>query len=90
MSKVELIPKAGRQGESLEDFLRGTSSSRKRLGQLKPEDNIVQFMVYPDSYDTFRAAREVIYDLKFSTNWIPRTSVQPLVLSGGTGGVGTQ
>jgi hypothetical protein len=79
----EAIPKEGRNGESLEQFRSRESQIRSRLVSLDPKANIIQFVVYPDSYDVFRVAREEVWKLKFDIGWNPSSPGSSLIIGGG-------
>jgi hypothetical protein len=60
----QAIRKRGRAGESLEEVRLSSSRLRQRLGRLRTQahDSVIQFAVYPDSYDVFRAVRQMAWE----------------------------
>jgi hypothetical protein len=56
-------------------------SSEKR----KPEDYVVIFRVWPDSYEVFRQARSLAWEAGFDVGWHPRESGERVVLTYGVG-----
>jgi hypothetical protein len=71
---MELVRKPGQRhaGETETEFLTSGSKFRRQLQQYGPQDTNVQFAVYPDSFEVFRAARKLVWDRKFEANWIPQ------------------
>ena len=86
----EAIPKPGRDGESAEAAIRNSSKLMRRLREIDSESSVIQFAVYPDSFDVFRKVRAILWEREFGVNWIPLPHGEPIKLSGGGGGVGQQ
>lgn len=86
----ELVPKPNRRGESADIAVTESSNLQQRLRQLDAEESVIQFAVYPDSYDVFRAVRAVLWDRKFDINWVPYRHDKTIRISGTQGGVGAQ
>lgn len=80
----EAIRKANHPGETPAEFQSKDSSLRKRLSALSAADNIVQFAVYPDSFDAFRIARQIVWSLKFDVGWDPMLSGEPYRFGAGS------
>lgn len=78
-----IVRKQDRSGETPEEFRDAGSTLRKRLKALDPSKNIVQFMVFPDSHDTFRDVRSVLWEMGFEVGWIPKNTGEVLELGGG-------
>jgi len=53
--------KPGHNGESLQMAIQPSSRLRKRLSQLDAGKSVIQFAVYPDSFNTFREIRKTIW-----------------------------
>lgn len=84
---VEFERKRTAAGLTAEQLKAPRSAFHTRLDRLKPDENIIQFNVYPDSYEVFQAARRVVWDWKaaqkFEVGWIPMPVGKPLVFGGG-------
>lgn len=84
--QLELIRKAGRLGETLEQALRAGSVFTNIIQGANANQHHVEFAVYPDSFEIFRAARKLTWDLKLEVGWGPMKSGEAIRL--GQGGVG--
>ena len=82
--EVELIKKPTATGETLEQGKAAQSALQTRLASLKPEDNIIQFYVYPDSYDEFQALRKMMFDRKYEVGWLPLPFGKPILIGSGS------
>jgi hypothetical protein len=70
--------------------LQPTSKLQIRLGKIEASKAVIQFAVYPDSFDAFRSLRAKIWNKKFSVNWSPMSHGEVLTIGGGSGGIGVQ
>jgi hypothetical protein len=79
--------KEGQIGEAIKLATRAGSKVRTRLDELDAENSVIQFAVYPDSYDAFRQIREVVWEGKFSVNWIPLKHGDTISIGTSKGGI---
>lgn len=80
---LEAVLRSGRTGETAEHALGPDSNLLKRFAKLPPDENIIQFSVYPDSYDLFRAIRKATYEREYEVAWNPKSADQPIRLVSG-------
>ena len=66
-------PKDSAEGESPSQVSRDNSEFRSILENLDPETEFLAFVVKADSYEAFRAAREVAWKQGFDVGWEPQT-----------------
>ncbi|MCY2987517.1 MAG: hypothetical protein NTY19_06595 [Planctomycetota bacterium] len=83
---------AGCPGEPIADLSKSDSKIRKYLKQIESQaaSTVIQFIVYPDSYDAFREVRQVVWQGHFRVNWVPMSHGEKIVFGAGTGDVGYQ
>lgn len=80
----ELVLKPDRPGEAPARAKAPGSAFLTRLGELKPEENVLQFCVYPDSFEAFRELRAAAWERDFDeVGWIPVPVGAPIRLGGG-------
>jgi hypothetical protein len=80
----ELALKPDRTGETPEQAKSRGSAFLTRLAKLKPEENVLQFCVYPDSFDVFRELRAVAWEKDFDeVGWHPVPVGLPIRLGSG-------
>jgi hypothetical protein len=84
-----LTRKASAKGDQEHDLMRSGSRFRKRLRKMKRKKHFGNFIVRPDGYDVFRAARKQLWSRGFKVNWKPLGEKEDIV-SGGGGGQSTQ
>jgi hypothetical protein len=77
------IPRTDQSGDSSETALQPTARLQRRLASLDPEKNVLQFVVYPDSFDAFRTVRKPLWERGFSVNWLPLEHGDPINVGGG-------
>jgi hypothetical protein len=61
--------KAGRVGESADQIKTAGSTFASYLKKLNPKTDRIAFLVYPDSFDLYRAARDMAWGRLFETGW---------------------
>ncbi|MBL1209846.1 hypothetical protein [Geminocystis sp. GBBB08] len=81
---------ASSQGEDSQQLKNTNSKFINALKQLNPEINYIAFIVRPDSFQTFRAAREKAWSLGFDVGWEPIPQDQILVFGSGGRSIGVQ
>jgi hypothetical protein len=77
---VVVTPKDG-GGETIEDLKKLDGAFGKLLKQCNSQKQFIAFLVYPDSIDVFKAARDVAVASKLETGWSPRCPNMPVRLS---------
>jgi hypothetical protein len=71
-------PRNRSQGESLAEIRRPGSDYESLIEKLDSTRHYLYFFVQPDSFETFRAARQIARSRGFSTGWEPRGPGEPL------------
>jgi len=66
------------------------SSFINTLKQLNPDVNYIAFIVRPDSFETFRVAREKAWSIGYEVGWEPFAQDKILVFGSGGRSVGVQ
>lgn len=66
---ARLVWRQRANGDSAETVGEQNSAFRKALGQLHPKQHVVQFYVWPDSYDAYLRAREIAEGYGFHAGW---------------------
>lgn len=79
----EMKRKESSPGQALELIKAGKSTLTSRLKLLKPEDNIVQIYVYPESYEIFQEIRKLLLEQKYEVGWIPLQVGAPVMIGNG-------
>jgi hypothetical protein len=83
-------PNSLSQGDTIKD-LRNTGSEFNRiLNQLDPNVNYIAFVVRPDSFAAFRAARQIAWNSGYEVGWEPLPQDRVLVFGSGGRSVGVQ
>lgn len=80
---IKCVMKPDRKGETAEQALQPGSAIQKQFAKLPPSDNIIQFCVFPDSYDVFKTVRKMTYEKKYEVGWIPKAVNEDISLGGG-------
>ncbi|MEB3148717.1 MAG: hypothetical protein VKL60_06800 [Sphaerospermopsis sp.] len=83
-------PKSSNDGESGIELNRSNSEYRNILSKLETDQDYVAFLVRPDSFATFRQAREIAWKAGFDVGWEPQTPENPIVFGSGGRTVGVQ
>lgn len=86
--KYEPIPNVN--GENKEELRADNSKFKTILNNLDSSNNYVAFLVRPDSFPTFRAAREQAWKNGFDVGWEPIPQTSPLVFGSGGRSIGVQ
>lgn len=69
-----LIPKGEDIGEDKNQIRRSDSNFAKIIKNIDPDKYFIFFLVRPDSFETYRAARKIIWDNNLEIGWEPLTS----------------
>ncbi|MBD2667235.1 hypothetical protein B6N60_04840 [Richelia sinica FACHB-800] len=77
-------------GESSIDLNRSNSEYINILSQLETQKDYIAFLVRPDSFSTFRQAREIAWKAGFNVGWEPQTPESPIIFSSQGRSVGVQ
>ena len=80
------VPKPGCVGELPEQLRSDTSEFMTELRKAVPASTVIQFIVFHDSFEAFREARAIAWELGFDVGWFPFAAGSDLVLGGGGGG----
>jgi hypothetical protein len=86
-------PTAENSGESIKELAKSNSEFGAVLRRLNPQTDYLAFIVRPDSFSAFRAAREQAWKKGFDIGWEPQSVEKPIVFNiSGSGGraVGVQ
>ncbi|MDY6782003.1 MAG: hypothetical protein SW833_05530 [Cyanobacteriota bacterium] len=78
------------EGESPPELAKAESNFESAIAQLDPQEDYIAFLVRPDSFEAFRAARKLALSRGFDVGWEPM-NVQREIIFGATGrAVGVQ
>ncbi|AFY89197.1 hypothetical protein Chro_3765 [Chroococcidiopsis thermalis PCC 7203] len=77
-------------GESSKELKQENSEYKSILKKLSPQTDYLAFIVRPDSFETFRQAREIAWKDKFSVGWEPMKTDAQIRFSSGGRAVGVQ
>ncbi len=83
-------PNVSAQGETVQDLRDNNSQFNQILEQSDPSLNYVAFIVRPDSFATFRAARQKAWNSGYEIGWEPFADDRVLVFGSGGRAVGVQ
>lgn len=83
-------PLPNQPGESPEQLKQISSEFQTILSGLNPEKHYLAFVVRPDSFAAFRAAREQAWKQGFKVGWEPHQSDRPLLFGSGGRSIGVQ
>jgi hypothetical protein len=90
---IEYQPATSNVGESIQEIAQANSEFSTILKQLDPQIDYLAFIVRPESFSAFRAARQQAWQEGFDVGWEPQSTKEPIVFSlSGSGGrkVGVQ
>jgi len=77
-------------GESPKELTQNTSDFRSVLETLNPETDYLAFLVRPDSFSSFRQAREIAWEENFDVGWEPMLTDTVIVFGSGGREIGVQ
>lgn len=77
-------------GENSRELKQNNSKFTQTLKGLNPNSNYIAFIVRPDSFETFRAARQQAWNLGYDVGWEPFPQDRVLVFGSGGRSVGVQ
>lgn len=83
-------PIASKVGETKEQFSLPESKYNQILASLNPEKDYLAFIVRPDSFSGFRAAREQAWTKGFNVGWEPHKSELPIQFGSGGQAINVQ
>ena len=78
------------QGESAKDLRKSESQFNQVLEQFNPDAHYIAFIVRPDSFPAFRAARQEAWNLGYEVGWEPLPQEQALIFGSGGRSIGVQ
>jgi hypothetical protein len=73
-----LVPKYEIQGESVEVLKNSDAKFQGVLQEVNPQREFVFFMVRPDSFEVFRAARKLLWAKNIEVGWEPMSGEQKI------------
>jgi hypothetical protein len=76
-------PLPTKEGESKPQLQQPNSNFQKTLAKLNPNQDYLAFIVRPDSFATFRAAREQAWKQGFNVGWEPHKEDAPIIFGSG-------
>lgn len=79
-----------KKGENKDQLRLEKSSFNATLAKLNPSQDYLAFIVRPDSFSTFRVAREQAWQKGFQTGWEPHKTELPIVFGSGGRAIGVQ
>ena len=77
-------------GETEQEFSQSTSDFNQVLRELDPNEDYLAFIVRPNSFASFRAAREIAWKQGFDVGWEPHNIGRPIVFGLGGRAIGVQ
>ncbi len=83
-------PIPNKLGENAEEILLADSKFNQVLTELDPKQDYLAFIVRPDSFSSFRAAREQAWGQGFEVGWEPHKTENPIVFGSGGRAIGVQ
>lgn len=86
----QLVWKTDKPGEPGDEAVRPGSRLTSRLRSLDAAKSAIQFAVYPDSFEEFRAVRSLLWERGFAVNWFPIEHGKDVPLGSGGGGINVQ
>ena len=83
-------PIPNKPGENAEEIVLNDSKFNQALAELDPQQDYLAFIVRPDSFASFRAAREQAWGQGFQVGWEPHKTEEPIVFGSGGRAIGVQ
>ncbi|MGK7934472.1 MAG: hypothetical protein AB4206_01475 [Xenococcaceae cyanobacterium] len=83
-------PITDNEGESKEELVLPQSSYLQVLEKLDPKKDYLAFIVRPDSFSSFRVAREEAWAKGFDVGWEPHKTERPIIFGSGGRAIGVQ
>ena len=79
--RTVLVPKENWGGESIEQIQQENSKFMKLANSIDQRTHYAFFFVRPDSYQIYRAAREILWQKDKEVGWVPREYADPIMFS---------
>ncbi len=79
-----------REGENKDELALPESEFNQVLANLKPQEDYLAFIVRPDGFSAFRAAREQAWAQGFDVGWEPHQEEIPITFGSGGRAIGVQ
>ena len=83
-------PILNKSGENAEELVLTDSKFNQVLAELDPQKDYLAFIVRPDSFSSFRTAREQAWEQGFQVGWEPHKTEDPIVFGSGGRAIGVQ
>jgi hypothetical protein len=77
-------------GTANEQLSKADSQFKEILSRLDPEKDYIAFIVRPDSFSTYRQAREIAWKKGFNVGWEPHKLGQSIILGSSGRSIGVQ
>ena len=87
---MQYDPIPSKVGENAEEILLADSKFNQVLAELDPQEDYLAFIVRPDSFASYRAAREQAWQKGFQVGWEPHKTENPIVFGSGGRSIGVQ
>ncbi|PSF39314.1 hypothetical protein C7H19_00560 [Aphanothece hegewaldii CCALA 016] len=84
------VPKSEKIGDSMDELKQKDSNFTNLLKSMNPQTEYLAFIVRPDSFATFRAARKQAWDKGFDVGWEPHPQESPIVFGSSGRAIGVQ
>ncbi|WP_199302691.1 hypothetical protein [Oscillatoria sp. FACHB-1406] len=81
---------ANAKGESSATMKEAESDFNEEIAELDPQRDYLAFIVRPDSFEAFRAARQLAWNKGFDVGWEPMNPERAIVFGSGGRAVGVQ
>jgi hypothetical protein len=82
----EYKPIGNKQGETVDVLRQNNSEFSNVLAKLDPNKDYLAFLVRPNSFEAFRAARQQAWKEGFKVGWEPQNSKDPITFGSGSQG----
>ncbi len=83
-------PIPSQEGENKDQIAAKNSAFNQLLAKLNPQEDYLAFIVRPDSFSAFRAARQQAWDKGFEAGWEPHKTELPITFGSGGRAIGVQ
>lgn len=83
-------PIPSQEGENKDQIVVKNSAFNQILTKFNPQKDYLAFIVRPDSFSAFRAARQQAWDKGFEAGWEPHKTERPITFGSGGRAIGVQ
>jgi hypothetical protein len=78
VARWEVVPLTERRGETLAEAIAENGRFRTLIESLSPQEAVLTFAVYPESFETFRQLRDLLHEKGFVVAGRPLPSTAPI------------